>query len=393
MLCETGMTTRPRPRPVRVPTDRYLVKSLLHASEVLWAFQDPGETLRLRDVVERTGFGKGMCFRLLYSLRHCGFIEKVESNRYRLTSDVRRRKQYRLGYAAQGQDSSFAREVQRGLQRAAERARIELIVVDNRYQPRIALKNAELLIRERVDLVIEFQTDEAVAAPIASQYHEAGIPMIAIDIPHPGTTYFGANNYEAGLLAGHHLARYARQRWGGEGGEVLLLELARAGSIPATRIRGVLAGIRELAPETAAWPVVSIDGDGQFKTSLERVRKHLRESKAPRILVGAANDPSALGATRAFQEAGRAASCAIVGQNAEPDARAELRQPRTPLIASVGYFPERYGDGLVRLALDLLGRRAAPPAVFVKHQIITRENVDHFYPNDALLGVETYDRY
>jgi len=32
-------------------------------------------------------------------------------------------------------------------------------------------------------------------------------------------------------------------------------------------------------------------------------------------------------------------------------------------------------------------------AVVVKHQIITRENVDHFYPNDALLGVETYDRY
>jgi ribose transport system substrate-binding protein len=139
--------------------------------------------------------------------------------------------------------------------------------------------------------------------------------------------------------------------------------------------------------------VVSIDGDGQFKTALERVRKYLRESKAERILVGAANDPSALGATRAFQEAGRADGCAIVGQNAEPDARAELRQPRTPLIASVGYFPERYGDGLIRLALGILGRRPVPPAVFVKHQIITRDNVDHFYPNDTLLGVETYSRF
>jgi len=26
-----------------------------------------------------------------------------------------------------------------------------------------------------------------------------------------------------------------------------------------------------------------------------------------------------------------------------------------------------------------------PPAVFVKHQLITPENVDHFYPNDSLL--------
>jgi IclR helix-turn-helix domain len=28
----------------------------------------------------------------------------------------------------------------------------------------------------------------------------AGIPMIAIDIPHPGATYYGAHNYEAGLI-------------------------------------------------------------------------------------------------------------------------------------------------------------------------------------------------
>jgi ribose transport system substrate-binding protein len=123
------------------------------------------------------------------------------------------------------------------------------------------------------------------------------------------------------------------------------------------------------------------------------VRKHLRESKAQHILVGAANDPSALGAARAFQEAGRAATCAIVGQNAEPDARAELREPRTPLVASVGFFPEKYGDGLIRLALDILAKRPTPPAVFVRHQVITPENVDHFYANDSLLGLETPARF
>jgi ribose transport system substrate-binding protein len=397
MLCKIQVAESPLPaspeRAPATPHERYLVKALVHASDILGAFQHPGEALRLRDVMDRTGFGKGMCFRLLYTLRHCGFLEKVEGQRYRLTSEIRRQRKYRIGYAGQGQDSSFAREVHDGLLRAAEREHVELVVVDNRYQPKIALKNAELLIRERVDLAIEFQTDEAVAPPIAAKYHEANIPLVAIDIPHPGATYFGANNYEAGLLAGHHLARWAKQRWSGQPFEILLLELARAGSVPASRTRGVLAGIREVAHEAASSPVVSIDGDGQFKTALERVRKYLRESKAERILVGAANDPSALGATRAFQEAGRADGCAIVGQNAEPDARAELRQPRTPLIASVGYFPERYGDGLIRLALGILGRRPVPPAVFVKHQIITRDNVDHFYPNDTLMGVETYSRF
>jgi ribose transport system substrate-binding protein len=384
---------KPSPPDARPVQDVYLVKSLVHGSQVLWAFHHPGETLRLRDVMDRTGFAKGMCFRLLYTLRYCGFIEKVESNRYRLTGEIRRRKKYRFGYAAQGQDSSFAHEVHSGLVRAAERAQVELVVVDNRYQPKIALKNAQMLIREGVDLVIEFQTDEAIAPAIAAAYHQARIPMIAIDIPHPGATYFGANNYEAGLIAGRHLARWAKQHWAGRADELLLLELARAGSVPAARLRGVVAGTRDVLHDAARWRVVSVDCDGQFKTALDRVRKHLRETAAARVLVGAANDPSALGAARAFQEAGRSQDCAIVGHNAEPDARAELRAADTPLIGSVGYFPERYGDGIIRLGMDLLGRRAVPPAIFVKHQLVTRENVDHLYPNDALMGLERFARF
>jgi ribose transport system substrate-binding protein len=392
MLCETQMPTLDDGMTAAAPLadprgrhERYVVKAIVHATEVLSAFQHPGEALRLRDVMTRTGFTKGMCFRLLYTLHHCGLVDKVDEHRYRLTAEVRRRRRYRIGYAAQGQDSSFPREVHAGLVAAAEREQIELIVVNNRYQPKVALRNAEQLIRERVDLVIEFQTDEAVAPAFAARYREADVPMIAIDIPHPGATYFGANNYEAGLLAGRYLARWARQHWNGEADGILLLELARAGPLPRARMRGVLTGLKELLREGRACPVVSLDGDGQFKTSLERVRRHLRHSRAERVLVGAANDPSALGAARAFQEAGRDATCAIAGQNAEPDARAELRAPRSPLVASVGYFPERYGDGLIRLALDLLGHKPVPPAVFVKHQIITRENVDHHYPNDALL--------
>jgi ribose transport system substrate-binding protein len=366
--------------------DRYVIKSIVHATTLLGAFEAPGEVLRLRDLVSRTRFSKGMCFRLLHTLHQCGFVEKVDERHYRLTTEIRRRRKYRIGYAAQGQDSSFPREVHAGLVRAAAREQIELIVVDNRYQPSVAIRSAEHLIREKVDLVIEFQTDEAVAPAIASMYHEAGIPLIAIDIPHPGATYFGANNYEAGLLAGRYLGRWARQLWDSSVDELLLLELVRAGPMLRARMRGVPAGLKETL-RTEGYKIVSIDGDGQFKTSLERVRKHLRESKARRVLVGAANDPSALGAARAFQEAGRAATCAIVGQNAEPDARTELREPRTPLVASVGYFPEKYGDGLIRLALDILARKPAPPAVFVRHQLVTRENVDHLYANDALLGI------
>jgi ribose transport system substrate-binding protein len=238
-----------------------------------------------------------------------------------------------------------------------------------------------------VDLVIEFQTDEAVAPAIAAKYLDANIPFIAIDIPHPGATYFGANNYEAGLIAGRHLGRWARKNWDGEVDEILMIELARAGSLPQARIRGMMSGIHEVIRDADQRRTVYIDGDGQFQTTLERVRKHLRESKAKRVMVGAANDPSALGALRAFEEAGRVSECAVVGQNGEPEARCELRVARTRLIGSVAYFPEKYGEGVIGLALDILSNKVVPPAVFIKHQLLTPENVEHFYPNDSLLGM------
>jgi len=365
---------------------RYIVKSLVHASQILKAFPSKGEVLRLKDVVVRSGLSKGMCFRLLYTLHTCGFLEKVGENQYRLVSDLRPNRKYRIGYAGQGQDSSFPREVESSLVRAAESANVELVVVDNRYDAKTALRNVDHLIREEVELVIEFQADEAVAPAIARKYLEAEIPMIAIDIPHPGATYFGANNYDAGLIGGRHLGRWAIAHWQGEVDEILMIEVSRAGSVPQARIRGMLAGIHEVLRRSDVCRIVHLDGDGQFKATLECVRRHLRASKAKRILVGAATDPSALGALRAFEETGRASDCAVVGHNAEPEGRSELREPRSRLIGSVAYFPEKYGSAVIRLALDILVSKPTPPAVFIKHKLITPESVDHFYPNDTLMG-------
>lgn len=364
----------------------YLVQSVVHAAEILRAFQSRGETLRLRDIVERTGFRKGLCFRLLHTLRHCGLVEKTDETRYRLTAEVHRRKRFRIGYAALGHDSSFQHAVQQSLVLAAGDQDVELIVLDNKRNARTALRNAERLIKEKVDLVIEFQIDEAIAASISSLYLDASIPFIAVHVPHPGATYYGANNYQAGLLAGHYLGRWAKSRWSGQVDEVLLLDAGRAGPLVHGRIDGVVAGLKETLREAmVTCPVVTIDGDGQFALSLDRTRRHLRRSERQRVLVAGVNDSSALGAARAFQEAGRGTSCAIVGQNAEPDARAELREPRTPFIGSVAYFPERYGEELIGLALDILARRPTPPAKFVRHQVVTAQNLHHFYPNDALL--------
>src|SRR6266446_849285 len=370
--------------PVAPSRDRYLVKSIVHSSQLLTAFRSAGEALPLKEIASRCGLPKTMVFRLLYTLEKCGMVDKLGQNLYQSRVRPWKQRLYRLGYAAQGTDYQFSKEVSEGLQRAAVAEGIELICVDNRYSAKIAQRSADLLVREKVDLAIEFQTDEEVAPIVAAKYREANIPMIAIDIPHPGATYYGANNYEAGLIGGRYLGRWVKEHWHSEVDEILLLELPRAGSLPRMRLTGLLVGLNLLLPNAKSCRVTYLDGDGNLGPSFEAVRRHLRASRSHHILVGAINDPSALGALRAFQEAGRTENCAIMGQNASPEGRAELRQANTRLIGSVAYFPEKYGTEIVRVSLDILNQRPVPPAVFVEHKLVTPGTVDHYYPNDRL---------
>jgi ribose transport system substrate-binding protein len=70
------------------------------------------------------------------------------------------------------------------------------------------------------------------------------------------------------------------------------------------RLTGMLVGMKEVHPALELCHVTYLDGDGKLGESFEAMRRHLRTCRARRILVGAINDPSALGALRAMQEAG-----------------------------------------------------------------------------------------
>ncbi len=366
----------------------YNVGAVTKACDILKAFQHDGELLGLREVMARSGVPKVTCYRLLRTLEASGLVEHVGTEGYRARIRLLEWRKWRLGYAGQSMEFAFSRDVADSLRRAAEAERMTLIMLDNRYSGKTALKNVEHLIRERVDLIFEFQTDEHVAPVISTRCLEAGIPLVAIEIPHPGAVFYGVNNYAAGVMGGRWLGRWAKRHWAGNVDHLLLLELPMAGALPASRLTGVMHGVREILAGVDDRRVVRLNGNGQFGHSLEVVRRWLRMSRSERSLVAAINDPSALGAVRAFEEAGRLDYCAVLGQNASEEARAELRRPGTRLIGSVGYFPEKYGEGLISLALEILQNKPVAPAIFIKNQLITSENVNDYYPGDRSMSRE-----
>jgi len=361
-------------------------QSVVRACAILRAFHSCDEVLALGEVVARTGLHKTTAFRLLQSLVQGGLVQRSGKGAYRCLASLDTSRSFRIGFAGQT-DSEFSREVAGGLQRvAAMNRQIHLISVNNRYSEREALRNADLLVRERVDLVFEFQTYQRVAPLVAARFLEANIPVIAIEVPHPGATFYGANNYQAGQIAGRALGRWVREAWPAGPEQILLLELPIAGPLPALRITGALDGARLELPGITGLPVARLDGRGGPEQVFGVVRRYLRRAPPRRTLTIVMNDVGALAALRAFEEADRGHLCAVVGQNGTREAREELRRPHSRLIGSVAYFPERYGEDLIPLALALLRRQPTPPAVFVRHRLLTPANVDLIYPLDAAAG-------
>ncbi len=78
----------------------------------------------------------------------------------------------------------------------------------------------------------------------------------------------------------------------------------------------------------------------------------------------------------------------MVGQGAVAEARYEMRRQGTRLVGSVAYFPEEYGEKLIRLAVEILNKRSVPSAVFTRHEMVTPDNVNKVYPNDLLMDLQ-----
>ncbi len=295
----------------------------------------------------------------------------------------------RIGFANLTETGvSFAIDVRRGLERAAKKAgNIDLVLADNELSGETALRIADELIARQIDLAIEYQIDERVGSLIQEKFDRAGIPVVAVDIPMVGATFFGVNNYQAGYVAGQALGEWVAAHWQGRIDRIFVLEETRAGALTAARIQGQLDGLTATAGEAAADRITRIDSGNTSATSETNTRAALRQTEpGTRIAMICFNDDAAIGAIAAARSLGREDDIVAVGQGADRLAREELRRPSSRLIGTTAYRPELYGEQLLAISQRILAREPVPPAVYCQHVFISKENVDLYYPEPAQPG-------
>jgi ribose transport system substrate-binding protein len=288
----------------------------------------------------------------------------------------------RIGFANLTEASQFAVDVRRGIERASQDAlNVDLVVGDNQLDPEQAMLVADKLIRSGVDLAIEYQIDYRTGSLLMKKFSQAKIPVIAIDIPIVGATFFGVDNYQAGHMAGLAMGKWVRRNWDSEIDRLMVLIEPRAGSLPETRIHGQLDGLMELVGHVPEEKRLFLDGGNTTEISEKAVLEGLLDLESDhKIAVLSFNDDSALGAVQAARQLDREGDIAIVGQGADLLIRREIRRRDSRIIGSTAYFPEGYGEKLLILAKKILAGHAVPPAVYMEHVFISSENIDAYYP-------------
>lgn len=359
----------PKPKIKRL----YLIPILSKALDILELLVATKASISLEDVYKQTNISKTSVYRILKTFVHRGYVAQAQNGDYRLVS---RPSRLRFGFGTESAEMPFSVAVAASVAAAAASAGIELVQLDNQYDSDTAIRNAEEFVRQRVDLVLEFQVEENAAPLIAHILKKAEIPLVAIDVPHPNATYFGVDNFDVGYDAGALLALHARSQWKGNIDWILGIGISQAGSFVQSRITGAFAAIRERLELVPADRFVRLEGRGLREASSHAVSKFLQETrKGQRILVAASTDLIALGVLDAAREAGREKDFAIVGQDCIPEVLEEMRRPDSAIIGSVSHQVEDYGPRLIQLGIAMLRGNAVPPYNYVHHRLVTRDEL------------------
>jgi ribose transport system substrate-binding protein len=349
---------------------------------VLEAIDRAAHPLSIQEIAAATGIQRLAVYRLVSTLEVRGYVRRADDKRYRATG---RRRRLLLGYAAPLTGNTFREDLSGSIQRAAAAAGIDVMVLDNPEDDSAeVMRSAQTLIDARVDVAVFFQPVESLGHMLADRFFSAGLRFITVERPIQGGVYFGANNYQAGKLAGLALGAHARDRWAGRFDRVVLIEGAHTSTNVQARLAGVLVGLREIAGDVPESQVHHLHGNANREASRVAMAELLsRLKRRTRLLVSGFNDISAIGALDAVRQARRERDVVIVGHNAMQEGRAQIRKPNSPFIASVAYFPERYGDKLVRLACAIANGEHVSPAAYTDHIVIDRNNIDRLYPTSA----------
>ena len=259
-----------------------------------------------------------------------------------------------------------------------------LYYADNQYDATIGLKNADIMLAKNPNVLINFQFDSKVNSIISIKFGQAGIPIIAVDVPTPGAPFMGVNNFKVAYLAGEEAIKYVETMGGIDKiDNIILMQMPAAGEVLMLRSEGFYqAFVDKYGAEVIDPKTVRADGGAG---EAEQANKSMTDvlatiPNAQNCVLTSINAQTMSGILSAIQTAGRwdPEKWVVITQGADETANQQIVDGLVK--ASIAYFPERYGEYLVPASIALMKGEVVPPFMYVENVVISMDNMKDYYP-------------
>lgn len=258
-----------------------------------------------------------------------------------------------------------------------------ITVLDNQLDPTIGSDNADKVLNQKPDLFIDYQFYADISNMIALKFEQAKIPLIAVDIPIMGAPFVAINNFEEAYKMGNFLADSAEKKWG----SIDKVDLIIIGSIPGAgdvllqRSEGAKKAFVDRYGSEILDKIKIINTSGVTDTANKACSELLvGYPEAKTLLIANTNIESTLGCKAAIEAIGiikrEDIFYAAIGENSSTEKL--IRDGIIDMI--LAQYPEEYGDYVVPAAIAMLENKAVPALIKLPTDMVTKENVDKFYP-------------
>lgn len=353
-----------------LPKHLYLAPSLSTALNVLEALEDADSSMTLADIYEKTKVPRKTILQILDTLASRGYVSQNAGGWF---GGTERRDKRLIGVLLAGSEPQFNLAVAAALSEAAEATGVDILIHENIDQTVDARNAMSSLLREKVDLLIEFHLSPPLAALVGHIATQSMVPLIGVDMPHPNAVYVGVDRYRAGLQAGKRLGQYTIDHWKGRVGSVLGLDVLHTDPLIKCRTAAALEGVRACLPGLPKTSFVRIDGREERSGIKALVADFLvHRPTMNHILIAAATGQIALGVADAIKEQRADLKVAIVTHDAGAEVMTEMESPCSPIIGSTVRHARIYGQHLIRIALSILRGNAIPPYNYVEFSFVRK---------------------
>ncbi|HYW31196.1 MAG TPA: substrate-binding domain-containing protein [Gemmatimonas sp.] len=258
-------------------------------------------------------------------------------------------------------NNPFFVDMEAGAKAAADSLGFELIVQAPDRETDVArqMEIVENLLQRGISVLALVPNGAVELVPAIAKANAAKIPVVIVDSRVDSTalaaanattvTFIGSDNEDGGRVAGSFLS----ERLNGTG-RVVVLEGIPGHESGDARLRGFRAALAS----SPGMVIVSSQTSNAERDQAFNVMQNLLQSNADITGVFACNDVMALGAVEAIAAAGRTGQIAVVGFDAQDDARKAITEGR--MAGTIAQSPREMGRMAVLTAARILKGEPIP---------------------------------